>query len=117
MGKSSLLNQLLGESRALVTNTPGTTRDYISETIELGEYQFELIDTAGIRDTKDPIETLGIEKIKDLMKKVQVVLWIIDISRPLNKEETQILTTLPPSIKVYILLNKIDLNKFYYFLC
>lgn len=111
VGKSSLLNQLLGEERAIVSDVAGTTRDFIESTIEIGGVHFELIDTAGFRETENQIEAMGIKRIEDLLPKADVVLWVLDQSRELNESEKELATLIsmntPPS-KVYHLLNKSD---------
>jgi tRNA modification GTPase len=77
-GKSSLLNQLAGEDRALVSNQAGTTRDFIDLTIELDGYQYNLTDTAGLREQADAIEAMGIKKVEKLIQQAHLVLWVID---------------------------------------
>ena len=91
VGKSSLLNALLGEERAIVTNVPGTTRDVIEETIDVGGVPLSFVDTAGIRETGDAIERMGVEKSKEAVRKAALVLALFDGSRPLNEEDKEIL--------------------------
>ena len=79
-GKSSLLNLLLSDDRAIVTDIPGTTRDTVEETLESGDYLFRFIDTAGIRDTSDPIEQLGISRSIDALRRAHIILLVIDSS-------------------------------------
>lgn len=80
VGKSTLLNVLLREERAIVSDVHGTTRDVIEDTIQLGGYQFRFIDTAGLRDTSDVVETMGIERSYREMDKASIVLWLVDAS-------------------------------------
>ena len=108
VGKSSLLNQLLGEDRAIVSDIKGTTRDFIESTIEIGGLLFELIDTAGYRDTTDEIEAIGIEKIKQLLPNCDAILWVIDQTRELNENEKELQKLLPKTIPTYLILNKSD---------
>lgn len=77
-GKSSLLNLLLGEDRAIVSDIHGTTRDTIEDTLEIGDYLFRFIDTAGLRDTSDPIESLGIERSRQALSKASIVIVVVD---------------------------------------
>lgn len=86
VGKSTLLNQLLHEERAIVSNIHGTTRDVIEDTISIQGITFRFIDTAGIRDTQDTIESLGIEKTWQKVDEAQIILWITDVSTPPDKE-------------------------------
>ena len=77
-GKSTLLNAMLNEERAIVSSIAGTTRDSIEETMRLGDVTFRFIDTAGLRDTDDPLEAIGIERARDKARNVRVVLFLID---------------------------------------
>ncbi len=108
VGKSSLLNALLREERAIVTDIPGTTRDAIEEYADMDGVPLRIIDTAGIRETSDTVEQLGVEKSKEYIEKAQLVLALFDSSRPLDEEDEEILSLLSgqPSI---ILLTKQDL--------
>jgi len=81
VGKSTLLNTILNEERAIVSEIPGTTRDAIEDTIVLGGYRFRFIDTAGLHDTDDVIETLGIERTRDKIRDASIILYIFDASR------------------------------------
>ncbi|MFC2526593.1 MAG: tRNA uridine-5-carboxymethylaminomethyl(34) synthesis GTPase MnmE, partial [Veillonella parvula] len=92
-GKSSLMNALLRENRAIVTDIPGTTRDSIEEYMTVEGISLRLIDTAGIRDTQDTVEALGVERARDYINKADIVLCVIDGSTPLNPEEIEILTS------------------------
>lgn len=82
-GKSSLLNRLLGEDRAIVSDIHGTTRDTIEDTLEIGDYLFRFIDTAGLRDTADPIESLGIERSRRAASRAAITLLVLDSTLPL----------------------------------
>jgi tRNA modification GTPase len=108
-GKSSLLNALLGEERAIVTDTPGTTRDALSEYINLGGITLHIVDTAGIRETSDIIERMGVEKAKELISGGDLVLFVIDSSKPLDKNDKNIFSMLNGK-KTIFLLNKSDLE-------
>lgn len=107
-GKSSLMNRLLGESRAIVTDVPGTTRDTIEETISIRGIPLVLTDTAGIRDTEDPVEKIGVERSKASFNEADVVLFVADASRPLEPEDDLLLPRLDPARTVAVL-NKTDL--------
>lgn len=112
VGKSSLLNRIVGENRAIVTSIPGTTRDYIECSVSLGGGLFNFIDTAGIRASQgDKIEDMGIRKIKRLVKKANVILWIVDGGAPLTKEDETIAKLIPKRKKGYVVLNKSDKKK------
>ena len=97
-GKSTLLNSLLGEDRAIVSEQQGTTRDTIEDTLFLGGYRFRLIDTAGIRDTQDPIEQMGVERSRQAIARARIVVEVVDASQPirlplsLGEEQTHLLT-------------------------
>lgn len=107
-GKSSLMNQLAGESRAIVSSIPGTTRDFIEVNIELGGILFQLIDTAGIRETKDPIELLGVKRVKKLMTAADLIIWVIDHTQRLTQSDTEIIKKIHKKKHVIIILNKSD---------
>ena len=109
-GKSSLLNELLKEERAIVTDIEGTTRDTIEEQIIIAGIPFKIIDTAGIRESNDKIEQIGIEKSKKAAENSYIILAIFDISKPLNKEDREIINFIKNK-KTIIVLNKIDLNE------
>ena len=106
-GKSSLMNALLREDRAIVTNIPGTTRDSIEEFLTIQGIPVRLIDTAGIRETEDIVESMGVEKARQYLDKADVVVLVIDGSKPLEPEEQELLQLITnrPSI---IFLNKAD---------
>lgn len=91
VGKSSLLNALLEEDKAIVTDIAGTTRDLVEGQIHIGPAQFNLIDTAGLRKSSDAIEQIGIEKTQEKLAQAQLVLLILDGSQPLTKEDEDLL--------------------------
>lgn len=109
-GKSSLLNLLLNEERAIVTEIEGTTRDTIEEFISLGGVPFKVIDTAGIRETDDTVEKIGVQKAIDIAKDSDLIIAIFDITKKLTEEDKKILEILKDK-KSIIILNKIDLNQ------
>ncbi len=109
-GKSSLLNEFLKEERAIVTDIEGTTRDTIEEQISISGIPFKIIDTAGIRESEDKIERIGIEKSKKAAQNSDIILSIFDVSKPLNKEDFEIINFIKNK-KTIIILNKIDLNE------
>jgi tRNA modification GTPase len=113
-GKSTLLNQLLGEERAIVSNIAGTTRDVIEEVLNIEGIQFRLIDTAGIRQTTETIEALGIERSQQKIEQAKIVLCLADSGDLTNLQETmewvQSLKTLHPDKNILLILNKADLN-------
>lgn len=108
-GKSSLLNAILKEDRAIVTEFEGTTRDTIEEFVNINGIPLKLIDTAGIRNTQNEVEKIGIEKAKTIAKDADLCLVIIDGSKQLEKEDKEILNIVNP-IKTIIILNKTDLG-------
>lgn len=109
VGKSSLLNRLLGEERAIVTDIAGTTRDTLEEQVMLDGILLKIIDTAGIQNTEDPVEKIGVEKAFDCIPDADLVLFVVDASRPLSPEDQQISSLLKDKT-VLILLNKSDLS-------
>jgi tRNA modification GTPase len=108
-GKSSLLNYLLGEDRAIVTDIAGTTRDTLEETINLNGITLNLIDTAGIRETSDIIEKMGVEKAVRYASEADLVLYVIDSSTTLDENDELIINLLQEK-KAILLLNKADLE-------
>lgn len=108
VGKSSLLNVLLNENRAIVTDIPGTTRDSITEYINLGNLTLKINDTAGIRETHDEVEKIGVQRSKDLAKDSDLIIAIFDKSRNLDDEDKIILDLLKGKNAI-IILNKTDL--------
>ena len=112
VGKSTLLNTILKEERAIVTHVAGTTRDIIEEIININGIPLVLIDTAGIRETEDIVENIGVEKSKEFIEKADLVLLVLDNSRELEKEDEEVIEKIKENNKkVIILLNKIDLPK------
>jgi len=109
-GKSSLLNAILKEERAIVTEYEGTTRDSIEEFATINGVLLKLIDTAGIRQAVDEVEKIGIDKAKKIAQDAELIIYILDSSKELNKEEIEILENLKEK-NLIILLNKIDLNQ------
>ncbi len=109
-GKSSLLNRILKEDRAIVTEFEGTTRDTIEEYVNINGIPLKLIDTAGIRNAKDEVEKIGINKSKEIAKNADLIIAIFDASKTLSKEDKEILEIIKNK-KVIILLNKIDLKQ------
>jgi tRNA modification GTPase len=110
-GKSTLLNALLQEERAIVSDIPGTTRDTIEETINIGGIQFRLIDTAGIRDATDKIETMGVEKTMEQIKQSAIIVYLFDVSELSKKELQNDLAQLGSGdVPLIVIGNKIDLN-------
>ena len=107
-GKSSLLNALLGYDRAIVTALPGTTRDTIEEKLRLGGLLLRLTDTAGIRDTQDPVERLGVARSRSAMEQAQLVLALVDGSEPFTAEDAEILRRAEEAPHALVLLSKRD---------
>ncbi|MBP2651237.1 MAG: mnmE 1 [Firmicutes bacterium] len=108
VGKSSLLNALLREKRAIVTEIPGTTRDIIEEYSNFGGVPLRIVDTAGIRETTDIVERIGVEKTWEMLDKADIVLFIMDASVPLSDDDRKILALIK-SRKAIVLVNKTDL--------
>lgn len=110
VGKSSLLNSVLREERAIVTRIAGTTRDTIEEIVNIKGIPLVMIDTAGIRETEDEVENIGVEKSKSLIKNADLVLFVLDASRELEPEDIEIYNRIE-SDKVIGILNKIDIER------
>ncbi len=108
-GKSSLLNVLLGEERAIVTEIEGTTRDVLEEQLQLGDLSLLLLDTAGIRSTEDIVEQIGVDRARKQAEDADLILYVADSSRPLNESDEEILSLLEGK-KSLVLLNKSDLE-------
>ena len=109
VGKSSLLNALIGEDRAIVTEIEGTTRDVLEENVRLGGICLRIIDTAGIRNARDQIEKIGIERARNYAEKADLILAIFDSARPLDENDREILQ-LVKRHRAIIVLNKSDLT-------
>lgn len=108
-GKSSLLNALAKEERAIVTDIEGTTRDILEEQINLGGLLLNLVDTAGIRETEDYVESIGVEKAKKYAEDADLIIFVVDCTRPLDDNDEQIISLIKNK-KVLTLLNKSDLQ-------
>lgn len=109
-GKSSLLNNLVGEDRAIVTDIAGTTRDTLEETIQLHGVVLNIIDTAGIRNTDDIVEQIGVDRAKKVANNADLVLYVIDGSRELDKNDYEIIELIQ-NRKAVVLVNKSDLDQ------
>lgn len=109
-GKSSLLNVLLGEERAIVTEIAGTTRDILQENINLQGVSLNIIDTAGIRNTDDKVEKIGVDKAKDYAKEADLIMYVVDSSSPLDENDYEIMKFIQGK-KSILLLNKSDLER------
>ena len=109
VGKSSLLNSILGENRAIVTDIAGTTRDVIEEFVNIKGIPLKIVDTAGIRETEDVVEKIGIEKSRESFSTADLVIMVLDASRKLSEEDMEILESIKNK-KTIVLLNKVDLE-------
>lgn len=112
-GKSTLLNRLLGEDKAIVSDIPGTTRDVIEDTREIGGVLFRFFDTAGLRDTSETVERIGIERARDIIGRAAIVLWLIDASAPCpeiaaHANEAKVQIDAHPQARHIILFTKAD---------
>lgn len=110
VGKSSLLNALAGFERCIVTDIPGTTRDTVEETVMLGPTRLRLTDTAGIRETGDAVEALGVQRSRDAIEKADLVLFVCDGSAPLTREDEDIMDLCCEHEHAVALINKSDLG-------
>lgn len=108
-GKSSLLNLLLGEERAIVTDVEGTTRDIIQETVTLDGIQLQVTDTAGIRQTEDTVEKIGVDRSRKYASDADLILYMVDSSVPLDDNDREIISMIQNK-NVIVLLNKSDLT-------
>lgn len=108
VGKSTLLNRLLDSDKAIVSDIPGTTRDIIEDTREIGGILFRFIDTAGLRDTADTVERIGIERAKEHIDRAAVTLWLVDPTQPLDAQLASITAT--SEGKRFVILTKSDLS-------
>lgn len=109
VGKSSLLNVLVGEERAIVTDIEGTTRDVLEESIQLQGISLNIMDTAGIRDTDDIVEKIGVDKAKTHANDADLIIFVVDASRALDDNDFEIINMIKDK-KAVILLNKSDLS-------
>lgn len=109
VGKSSLLNRLLRENRAIVTEVPGTTRDIIEEVINIRGIPLKLVDTAGIRETKEMVERLGVERTKEMIGRADLVLLVLDSTTGITEGDREI-AELVKGKETIVLINKIDVN-------
>lgn len=112
VGKSSLLNALLRENRAIVTDIPGTTRDVIEEYVNIDGIPLKIMDTAGIRQTEDIVEKIGVDRAKDTIENADLIIAIFDISRSLTEDDYHIIDLIKDK-KTIVLLNKTDLPNEY----
>lgn len=108
-GKSTLMNVLLGEERAIVTDIAGTTRDTLEETLSLSGVTLHVVDTAGIRDTDDVVERIGVERALKAAENADLIIYVVDASAPLDEADEQILTFIQGR-RCIVLLNKSDLK-------
>lgn len=112
VGKSSLLNAILGRERAIVTEIPGTTRDLIEEFVDLGGIPLKLIDTAGVRFTEDVVEKIGVERTKAVVNEADLVLFVLDAATGVTGNDELVWQLVKEAgVPLLILLNKIDLDK------
>ena len=109
VGKSSVLNHLLNEDKAIVTNIAGTTRDIVEGSISLNGIKINLIDTAGIRETDDVVERIGVDKSKDIINKANLVVFILDNNTEMTSDEKELLDSLT-DVKKIVFINKNDLD-------
>ena len=107
VGKSTLMNWLSGFERSIVTDVAGTTRDIVEETVRVGEVTLRLADTAGLRDTDDPVEAIGVARARGRLQSAALILAVFDLSRPFSDGDRALLAALPPAQTV-ALLNKCD---------
>ncbi|WP_443659836.1 tRNA uridine-5-carboxymethylaminomethyl(34) synthesis GTPase MnmE [Clostridium algidicarnis] len=110
VGKSSLLNSILMEQRSIVTDVPGTTRDVIEEYINLDGIPVKVVDTAGIRETEDLVEKIGVERSKEKINEADLVVFMLDLSRKLDSDDKEILEYIKDK-KYIVILNKSDLKR------
>lgn len=108
-GKSSLMNRLLGRERAIVTEIAGTTRDVLEEKINLGGITLHVVDTAGIRETEDVVEKIGVDKAKEYLSKADLIIYVVDSSIPLDENDDEIINLIQ-NRRTIILWNKSDLE-------
>ena len=109
VGKSSLLNALVGEEKAIVTDIAGTTRDIVEGDVNLGGLTLHLLDTAGIHDTNDKVENIGVEKAKNTIYEADLVILVIDNSKTIDEEDKKLLEE-TKDLRRIVVLNKSDLE-------
>ena len=109
VGKSSLLNILVGEERAIVTDIAGTTRDILEETVVIGGIMFRILDTAGIRSTRDAVEKIGVERAQKAVSEADLILYVVDSSVPFDENDRKVLEAIRGK-RTIVLLNKSDLT-------
>ena len=110
VGKSRQLNALAGYDRAIVTDIPGTTRDTVEETVLLGATRLRLLDTAGIRETADTVESIGVERARQAIDQADLVLFVCDGSKALTQEDEEIIELCEEKENAIALINKADLG-------
>lgn len=108
-GKSTLFNLLHGSERAIVTPIAGTTRDFLEEEVVLDGVALRIVDTAGLRESDEVVESIGIARSRALKDQADMILWVMDQSQPLNPESLTLLAEVPPSTQLLLVLNKADL--------
>ena len=111
VGKSSLLNALAGFERVIVTDIPGTTRDTVEQSVLVGSTRLRLIDTAGIRETGDTVEALGVQRSRQALEQADLVLFVCDGSQPLTSEDREIMNACCDAPHAIALVNKVDLGR------
>lgn len=110
VGKSTLFNAILKDNRAIVADTPGTTRDFLSEYVDIAGYPVILTDTAGVRNTENKVESLGIERTVDIIRRSSLCLLVLDITRDLNDDD-RLLYKMVRNLKYILVVNKIDMGQ------
>ena len=110
VGKSSLLNELAQENRAIVTDIPGTTRDVIEEFVNIGGIPLKLLDTAGIRETSDIVEQIGVERSKTALAEADLILLVLNSNDELQLDEIALMKQLADK-QTIVIVNKIDLDR------
>lgn len=110
VGKSSLLNALIQENKAIVTDIPGTTRDVIEEYVNIRGVPLKLVDTAGIRETEDIVEKIGVERSRQVLNESDLILYVLNYNEPLSKEDMQLFETID-GLNYIVIINKMDLEQ------
>jgi tRNA modification GTPase len=110
VGKSTLLNRLAGREAAIVSTSPGTTRDIVEENILIEGAPLNILDTAGIRDTRDEIEEEGVKRALNAASRADIIVLLIEYGQNIGKEEQCVLDTLPENVKIVVVKNKVDLS-------